>query len=78
MPGMPLAPCPLLPALMSFGRGYEQQAEGKRGELTYAHRFCRRLLRRPRAGWRQRVLRGGCGSQVETKRNPGAGAVPAP
>ena len=45
--------------------GYEQQTEGKRGELTYPDRFCKRLLRRPCTGWHQRVLRGGCGSQVD-------------
>ena len=35
---------------LALGRnehGYELQTEGKRGELTYAHRFCNRLLRRP-------------------------------
>ena len=45
--------------------GYEQQTEGKCGELTHAHRFCKRLLRRPCTGRHQRVLRGGCGSQVD-------------
>ena len=47
--------------------GYEQRNEGKRGELTYAHRFCKRLLRRPCTGWRQRVLRGRCGGQVDRR-----------
>jgi hypothetical protein len=44
--------------------GYEQHTEGKRGELTSAHWFCKRLLRRPCTGRHQRVLRGGCGGQV--------------
>ena len=39
--------------------------EGKRGELTHAHRFCKRLLRRPCTGWHQRVLRARCGGQVD-------------
>ena len=47
--------------------GYEQQAEGKRGELTYPHWFCKRLLRRPSAGWYRRVLREGCHSQVDRR-----------
>ena len=47
--------------------GYEQQPQGKRGELTYADRFCKRLLRRPCTGWLQRVLRGRCGSQVDRR-----------
>jgi hypothetical protein len=47
--------------------GYEQQTEGKRGELTSAHRFCKRLLRRPCTGWHRRLLRAGCGSQVEPR-----------
>ena len=42
--------------------------EGKRGELTYAHRFCKRLLRRPCTGWHQRVLRGRCGGQVDRRK----------
>lgn len=42
---------------------YDQQTQGQGGELTYAQ-FCKQLLRRPGAGGHQRVLRGGCGSQV--------------
>ena len=48
--------------------GYEQQTQGKRGELTYAQWFCKRLLRRPCTGWHQRVLRGGCGSQIDRRK----------
>ena len=48
--------------------GYEQRNEGKRGELTYAHRFCKRLLRRPCTGWHRRLLRARCGSQVERRK----------
>ena len=45
--------------------GYEQWTEGQRGELTYAGRCCKRLLRRPCTGWHDRVLRGRCGGQVD-------------
>jgi hypothetical protein len=44
--------------------GYEQQTEGKRRELTYPYRVCK-VLRRPCTGRHHRVLREGCGSQVE-------------
>ena len=27
-----------------MSKGHEQETQGKRGELTYAHRFCKRLL----------------------------------
>jgi hypothetical protein len=54
-------------ALRRDEHGYEQQTEGKRGDLTYAHRFCKRLLRRPCTGWHRCVLRARCGSQVERR-----------
>jgi hypothetical protein len=46
-----------------MSHGYEQQT-GKRGELTYPYRFCK-LLRWPCTGRDERVLRRGCGSQVD-------------
>ena len=54
-------------ALRRNDHGYEQQSEGKRGELTYAHRFCERLLRRPCTGWHRRLLRARCDSQVDRR-----------
>lgn len=45
--------------------GHEQQTEGKRGELAYAHWLRKRLLRRPCTGWHRRLLRARCGSQVD-------------
>jgi hypothetical protein len=37
-------------------------------DLTYAHQFCQRLLRRPCTGWHRRLLRARCGSQVERRK----------